>query len=297
MPFVDVVRSTASNTLVDRSGIESEKKKSCSSFIPKDDSFDYLQRSVFGVLKDPMPMGAVSTLFSSADHSIEKIIPVGGVSFLFMFKSVTDMHSMVNKNLAVVSQFFKSFNPWKDGDTAVNRLCWVLVRGVPPCAWSEAFFRLIMSSIGEMVDWSPQTRNKERLDVAEILILTNESASINKVLSVNFGNFRYEVGIFESHYDPLDWDWSGPNDNLVPTPVADSHTQALSQGLQPSTGGDPSTSSPPTQPHHTPTTPAHHHVDDTYEDPFKLRPLIEKHDPLAPLNLMDPHIINACLTP
>ncbi|KAJ4834995.1 hypothetical protein Tsubulata_027419 [Turnera subulata] len=155
-----------------------------------------------------MPFGAISELFQKPGSLVSKITPLGGVSFLFTFESVADMTSMTNNQTGWISQIFSSFRAWKEGDSAINRLCWILVRGVPANAWSSDFFRLIMSSVGSMVDWSSQAASKSKMDVAEILILTDNNAFINKLLSVKIGHRFYKIGLFESQYDPLDWDWS-----------------------------------------------------------------------------------------
>ncbi|KAJ4831207.1 hypothetical protein Tsubulata_030592 [Turnera subulata] len=186
-----------------------------SAFVRKDDAPSWLDCCALGVLKSPMPIKCLSDLFPVSDSPVTSIIPLGGVSFLFKFCSHENRNSMVANQPDWFGQLFSVFRNWEEGDAACNRLCWVLVKGVPPCAWSKNFFQLAVSSVGEMIDWSPETKNRNRMDVAEILILTNNMAFLHKVVAVKFGECSFNVGITESQYDPLDWMWSSVNASTV----------------------------------------------------------------------------------
>ncbi|KAJ4837027.1 hypothetical protein Tsubulata_027738 [Turnera subulata] len=177
-------------------------------FIPKDGMLAWLQRSMFVVLKNPMELCAVSELVPSPERGVSKVIPLGGVAFLIVFETAECMQKLANDKDAEALQVFHILRPWKEGDVAHNRLCWILIKGVPPNAWSKEFFQFIVSSFGSMVDWSPKTRSQTRMDVAEILILTDKVSFINKVLRVKYGNISYKIGMSESQYEPFDWVWS-----------------------------------------------------------------------------------------
>ncbi|KAJ4847756.1 hypothetical protein Tsubulata_041794 [Turnera subulata] len=157
-----------------------------------------------------MPIGTLTEFFAKAAPKVSKIIPIGEVSFLFMFQTSDDMTCMIMNQPEWVHLLFSSFREWKEGDAAVDRLCWVLVRGVPPKFWTEDFFRVTTSCVGKMVDWSTQTKSRSRMDVAEIFILTKNMEFINKILFVKIGNYSYKVGIFQTQFDPLHWDQSSP---------------------------------------------------------------------------------------
>ncbi|KAJ4829457.1 hypothetical protein Tsubulata_015709 [Turnera subulata] len=208
--FVDVVR-TNEDRPVKQSNFNNGGENSVSSFIPKDGDAEWLQRCAFGILKMPMPFGMLKDLLINAALPIDKVIPLGGVSFLLKFLSTSAMMEMVANVPTVLSRIFDEFRPWREGDSASNRLCWVLVKGIPPNAWNMNFFRLISSCVRKMVDWSMETGSKERMDVAEVLVLTSNNTFINKVLSVKIGGNRYEIGLFETHNDSLDWTWSSPS--------------------------------------------------------------------------------------
>ncbi|KAJ4837566.1 hypothetical protein Tsubulata_038144 [Turnera subulata] len=139
---------------------------------------------------------------------VETVIPLGGTSFLIRFCSTKAMHMLLSNKPEVVEHLFCEFREWKSDDAACNHLCWVLIKGTPPYAWSEDFFKLISMKMGVMVDWSSESRSKVRFDVAEVLILTSSMRFIDYVFSLSISGKNYEIGVVESQYNSLDWEWS-----------------------------------------------------------------------------------------
>ncbi|KAJ4843206.1 hypothetical protein Tsubulata_011404 [Turnera subulata] len=193
------------------------------------------------------------------------------------FNSPNNITEAAHDMSGSLGYLFNVLRPWKDGDVASNRLCWVLVKGTPLCAWNEDFFKAVITKFCSMVDWSPETRNRDRFDLAEILILTEIFGFINGVLSVNIGGKEFVIGIAESQYDPLDWHRSSPS---------------TSNNGTVGNGGGPSSSSPPPATHNASATPPTSQTEDhnrphptstqseaeptaVSEDPFKLRPIIK----------------------
>ncbi|KAJ4835019.1 hypothetical protein Tsubulata_013276 [Turnera subulata] len=105
-----------------------------------------------GVLKSLMPFKKLNDLFPTNESLVIDIMPLEGVSFLFKFSSPTERNAMISEKLIWFHHLFEVFKEWEDGDSGRDRLCLVLVKGVPPCAWSENFFRLIMSKVDSKVD-------------------------------------------------------------------------------------------------------------------------------------------------
>ncbi|KAJ4827688.1 hypothetical protein Tsubulata_026490 [Turnera subulata] len=175
-------------------------------FIPKSTSPEWLGKCALGVLNEPIPFTSLSAMTLTNLKSVDKVIPIGGVSFLFRFRSSEDLHATVEHKPNFISQIFTEFRPWAAGDAAFNHLCWVLIKGTPPCAWSKDFFKVISNTFGTMVDWSPESMSKDRLDVAEILVLTTSTSFINRVLSVSVGDQVFDNGIVETQHDPLHWE-------------------------------------------------------------------------------------------
>ncbi|KAJ4823313.1 hypothetical protein Tsubulata_026619 [Turnera subulata] len=240
-------------------------------YIPKGSSPDWLNRCILGVLKNPIPLSSLTTLVASSLSKDVDVIPMGGVSYLIKFSSTEDIVDAINSKPEAINHLFSEFRPWKVGDFAFNRLCWVLFRGIPPHVWNEEFFKVIASKVGTMVDYSPETKPGTRLDVAEVLILTSNVGSIDRTLSVQVGGVQALIGIMETQYDPNVWSWSSSivgssssgggdsSDGTLPS-VTPSHAKCTE--LPPSSGHS--------------TAQLDKAVGSHSLDPFNLRPIIEK---------------------
>ncbi|KAJ4846339.1 hypothetical protein Tsubulata_005935 [Turnera subulata] len=209
--FVEAVRMPRSPVLVPGRVMKDDAQPPANSaFLAKYNCPPWLKCCALGVLKNPMPFQNLLDLFPANESPVINVILIGGVSFLFRFKSVADLNETYGNQPTWFNQLFTSFRQWREGDAATNRLCWVLVKGTPPSAWSEDFFRLLVSGFRSMVDWSSESRSLVRMDVAEVLILTSANSSINKDLAVKIGDKSSIISIAESQYNPLDWVWSKP---------------------------------------------------------------------------------------
>ncbi|KAJ4822272.1 hypothetical protein Tsubulata_006378 [Turnera subulata] len=130
---------------------------------------------------------------------------MGSVSFLFRFKSTNEMHEFLRNKPPAIVQLCSKLRQWKSYDCHTNRLYLVLIMGTPPSAWNDEFFGVVASCVGTFVDCSQETRSQNRLDVAEVLILTTDFGVINRLFSVNIGGKMHTISLFETQYDPLDW--------------------------------------------------------------------------------------------
>ncbi|KAJ4848855.1 hypothetical protein Tsubulata_013656 [Turnera subulata] len=188
-------------------------------YIPKDGSPNWLGQCMLAVLKNPIPFRSLTAIVHSNVNKDASIIPMGGVSYLIRFQTDDELHSVLRNKPPALTQIFSDIRKWKAGDRAFNRLCWVHLRGVPPCVWNEDFFGAAAARVGVMVDCSQDTRSQSRLDVAKVLILTNDFGFINRNFSVNIGSEQNIIGVMETQFDPLDWEWSSSslscNDDAV----------------------------------------------------------------------------------
>ncbi|KAJ4851504.1 hypothetical protein Tsubulata_019406 [Turnera subulata] len=143
-------------------------------YIPMGRAQTWLQRSIFGVLKAPMPISKLREAFASFNLSDFNIIPLGGVSFLFRFQRIDDMMDFLDNKPEFI----------------------------------DYLFNFVSTRIGTKIDWSMDTKSGDRLEVAEILILTPNKKFIDTVISVKVGDKDCVIGTAESQYNPLDWEWS-----------------------------------------------------------------------------------------
>ncbi|KAJ4846685.1 hypothetical protein Tsubulata_027170 [Turnera subulata] len=125
----------------------------------------------------------------------------------------------------------------------------------------------------------PETRSRDRFDVAEILVLTNSMKLINGNISVKVGGKLFEIGIAESQFDPLDWNYQSASKGDY---LRDGGASTKRSGKQVISDDRPA---PHQQFYHSPRhTCSNQAVGTSSEDPFNLRPIIHKeHAPEEPL--------------
>ncbi|KAJ4827877.1 hypothetical protein Tsubulata_039670 [Turnera subulata] len=95
--------------------------------------------------------------------------------------------------------WFASFKPWENGDRAVNRRCWVEVRGLPLHVWSQECFELIGSAFGSLVRVHSMTEHRQNLSAANLEIITDHGGIIVKALELKVLGQSYNVEVVEGH--------------------------------------------------------------------------------------------------
>ncbi|KAJ4844423.1 hypothetical protein Tsubulata_047869 [Turnera subulata] len=195
--FVDAVRTSQDRK---QAPTPQNSPNNAPVFVSKAGAPNWLCRCALGVLKKPMPINCLLDLFLVDESPITDVIPLGGL--------------------------FDEFRGWWDVDAAFNRLCWVLIRGVPPHLWSRDFFEVLASNFGSMVDWSNNSRNRSRFDLAEVLILTSSNAFIDKVLSVKAGDTQFQIGVAESHFKACRYVADPTSEDVLnPRPILSNRTR------------------------------------------------------------------------
>ncbi|KAJ4838608.1 hypothetical protein Tsubulata_043639 [Turnera subulata] len=121
---------------------EAEAKPN-TSFIPSTDVNAWLARSAVGVVKNPKKMESVCMVWKLHDMDEVEVMELGGDSVLVCFSSPETMLSFTQQPPDWVRFWFRTLSPWKQGDKASNRRCWVTIRGVPLNAWCSDFFEMV----------------------------------------------------------------------------------------------------------------------------------------------------------
>ncbi|KAJ4830183.1 hypothetical protein Tsubulata_041062 [Turnera subulata] len=170
---------------------------------PTHGTLNWLARCAYGVLKTPMSGEKVHVTF--CEHGLNDVIvsQVGGDTIMACFLEEEMMKKFCQANLDWVKQMFYDMNPWKLGDAATTRNCWVAVRGVPPHAWSPAFFQVVIIYVGRFLQLAPDTENRRRLDVAGVYLETKMTERINKELTATIGGEFFTFSLIELPYASL----------------------------------------------------------------------------------------------
>ncbi|KAJ4834708.1 hypothetical protein Tsubulata_007662 [Turnera subulata] len=172
-------------------------KEEVISFIPSTDINRWLSRCAVGIAKDPKKMESVSLVWKLHNMPEVEVVDMGGDSVLVCFPSSDGMAQFVQEPPEWVSIWFKSFTPWKQGDRAVNRRCWVTIGGVPLNAWCQEFFQLVGSEFGQFLQIDDDTERRRNLGSARLEILTEQEDVINMKLRVTIANQSYSIVVLE----------------------------------------------------------------------------------------------------
>ncbi|KAJ4822701.1 hypothetical protein Tsubulata_044696 [Turnera subulata] len=142
--YADTLKATPTDP---SSGKEAFTGTTKIAFSPTQETLEWLGRCAFGVTIDPLAQIDIPSLFSKHGYQITGVSKAGGDSFLTQFSSKTALEEFMEEEHEWLMQVFSMFRPWKHGDQATNRKCWVQVHGVPFQAWSMEFFNSV--SIGD----------------------------------------------------------------------------------------------------------------------------------------------------
>ncbi|KAJ4825491.1 hypothetical protein Tsubulata_025514 [Turnera subulata] len=93
--------------------------------------------------------------------------------------------------------WFVSFEPWKNGDRAINRRCWIKVRGLPLNTWSQETFEIIGAIFGRLIRVHPETDQRKNLGAARIEILTTIGGVIMRTVEMKVLGQAYQLDVVE----------------------------------------------------------------------------------------------------
>ncbi|KAJ4826904.1 hypothetical protein Tsubulata_006131 [Turnera subulata] len=122
---------------------------------------------------------------------------LGGNYVLVSFDSWKEMLSCVQAEEAWNDGSLMLFREWQEGDCASNRLCYLNVSGVPPHAWCEEFFGLIVVRFGKLVKLENSMDTSDHLEIARIQVLTSYKNPINCSFTTLIGKLSFDVYVHE----------------------------------------------------------------------------------------------------
>ncbi|KAJ4843861.1 hypothetical protein Tsubulata_036661 [Turnera subulata] len=157
-----------------------------------------LQLKPCRLIREPREYSSVQHLLFQHGVKDATVSQVGGDSVLICFSSPDNMKQFCQYSYDWVKKEFLSLGPWQKRDGAINRTCWITVRGVPLHAWCKEFFTLVAMFVGKLIGVATETENRGRLDYAKLQIVTSLRNPVQKTLSVNITGQQYEVSILES---------------------------------------------------------------------------------------------------
>ncbi|KAJ4840956.1 hypothetical protein Tsubulata_039510 [Turnera subulata] len=192
--YADTLKQSTTGPSSDREVLTGKAKFT---FSPTQETMEWLERSAFGVVINPLARLDIPSLFSEHGYHNIGFSKAGGDSFLIQFPSKHALEEFMADEHEWITQVFSLFRPWKCGDRATNRKCWVQVGGIPFQAWSMEFFKKLVFRIGDLVKIAPATASKENLEFAYLQIFTTVRNQVQWSFTVAMGEEEFEVSLTE----------------------------------------------------------------------------------------------------
>ncbi|XVF71504.1 hypothetical protein PTKIN_Ptkin12aG0043100 [Pterospermum kingtungense] len=156
-----------------------------------DSEMEWLKFCIVGRVKDTISWEVLCNTYDSARIPC-KICPLGGVSVLFRFHSLREMEAAMELFQTTSVDVLDDFNLW-------SRACfrsisvWVALEEVPLHIWNETFFKALTDSWGSFVNVDQNTVEKNRFDVARLLVIVDSKVKIPSVVSVTTGDVSFKI--------------------------------------------------------------------------------------------------------
>ncbi|XP_027351182.1 uncharacterized protein LOC113862294 [Abrus precatorius] len=96
-------------------------------------------------------------------------------------------------------KWFYDLREWHPNVVAVRRVTWVRCYGVPLHAWSELFFRKLVSSLGDFIQIDQVTTKRRRLDYGRIQVGTTIAELIKQNITMKVNDRFYSIVMLEEH--------------------------------------------------------------------------------------------------
>ncbi|KAJ4829935.1 hypothetical protein Tsubulata_021499 [Turnera subulata] len=184
-------------------------------FIPTTETMQWLARSAVGVLKSTASMASVQLLWLLHGMREVEVAEMGGDRVLVTFPTKEYMMQFFNQQNDWIPLWFLSLMPWQSGDKAINRKCWIVVRGMPLNIWCKEFFEMIGSTFGSLVRVHPATENRQKgIGVLEHWVSTVDRVLVGYLLACWPARSKPRVGHVSRAKAWVTWSlkWRAPRD-------------------------------------------------------------------------------------
>ncbi|GAU47211.1 hypothetical protein TSUD_403520 [Trifolium subterraneum] len=123
-----------------------------------------------------------------------------------MFLSFVENLSSVVADMSSAAKRLKEsdlIQPWSTREVDSSRLVWLRVYGIPVHAWNAEFFVMITKPYREFINEDEGTLKRITLDVARIMIRTEEQKVVDEIVEVKINNEIFRLRIIEDSYGPM----------------------------------------------------------------------------------------------
>lgn len=139
-----------------------------------------------------------------------------------------DLAEVLGANKERLLNWFQDIRAWGTCCMSKESFIWINITGAPIHAWNIEFFKLLVSPVGTFIKVDQATHQKERLDVARVLVCSSSPTIINLVVRVNIDDTVFSLRFLE---DIFRFNTSRLNsDGVVPPTNHNSSTGSDSEG-------------------------------------------------------------------
>lgn len=103
-------------------------------------------------------------------------------------------------------EVFSDIRKWSQKEIDNERVVWIRCHGIPLHAWNNDFFSELALNFGTFLGVDENTKKKNTLDVARVLIRTKCYDVFNMVVEANINGTKFEVKIFEEWCGSSSWE-------------------------------------------------------------------------------------------
>lgn len=154
------------------------------------------------------------------------LTPLGGDLVLMFAPEGENFEEILRKNEKNFICWFAEIRPWSTNLVARERSVWIKVLGVPAHFRGENFFKQISLIAGKYIIIDDSTRDRARLDIGRVLIITAAPDIINRVVEVKINGTMHSIRLLEEsfgdNFNKLLSDWKYQNSEDASTDDEDS---------------------------------------------------------------------------
>ncbi|KAE8724668.1 hypothetical protein F3Y22_tig00009942pilonHSYRG00021 [Hibiscus syriacus] len=162
------------------------------------DSANWVKRSLTGIIKYSFQVELIRTALLKEGHDVQ-IARWGYVwnSCVIVLKSHEEMLELWSKKEEVLKQWFERVEPLLNEAGVPMAFCMAELKGVPLLCWNEPFFEKLAGRWGSVVDIHDNTRKREDLTMARILLKVESPFDVPEVITL--GSYGRSYKIVVSH--------------------------------------------------------------------------------------------------
>lgn len=156
-----------------------------------------------------------------------KAAPMGGNLVLLSPKGIEEVQDILSESKAWLSKWFIDIKSWCQELVSKERFVWVSITGIPPHAWKEEVFKIVVQMFGKFITLDDSTRNKYRFDVGKALISATSAETINRTVTMKINEHLFKIRVVEDIFSSIRCNFNSDKD--IPTSCTGQSCDSVSE--------------------------------------------------------------------